>query len=605
MTEPRPLNPTRPSLVDRRSFVSSQVDGPSGLVEKLLEESRRPPNDPDFYWRADSSEWGSLRNHLPSDWASLIPHGSPSWVWSVNDPWLLYGEMIERAWLEHINSSNLQELPKSSRLERRVNARRKKVAKAWAPPEAHRVRFCGSPLPQEYVDNAICSGSLPAETLDNVLLTVGEDEKGNRSASFRGIARCGAVWMCPECSAKIRHERAVELGYGLDNFFMRRLGKVTALFETYTISHNKNTPLAAEKAAITKALSSVNNRRAVVTFRRDHAFLGSVSCWDETWGAANGWHLHVHKITFFDCDLTDDDIDAYTRSLKDIYGEQVKKCGMTCNDLRGVVVERVENGNLARYVTKAMGLPNNYDAAAELTRTDKKRGREGRFTPFEFLDHPDDPRFKALWVEHVRAMKGARCCSWSRGLREKLGVGPDVDVLELMERDARKDVYVFAEIPRELYALTWFYAPSNLIRAQELAEQNDPEGVAAAFGCRDFLRIRRNGHVTIRLLPDEDTLRHFEKVGTPLDMLRPHWNEHKFKEDKFQPNRGTLYVPDVGDYRALPDKLEDGVWRDNHHQRARVKKMPVFATLDEYRAHRQAEKAADPLVINEEEDAED
>jgi len=77
------------------------------------------------------------------------------------------------------------------------------------------------------------------------------------------------------------------------------------------------------------------------------------------------------------------------------------------------------------YFTKSGWSPEG--AGFEMTGQQFKRGREGSRTAFELLNgvmrgSADD---LALWNEYERAMKGKRAMTWSRHLRDRLGVGSE------------------------------------------------------------------------------------------------------------------------------------------------------------------------------------
>jgi hypothetical protein len=84
-----------------------------------------------------------------------------------------------------------------------------------------------------------------------------------------------------------------------------------------------------------------------------------------------------------------------------------------------IIPERAEDReNAARYLAK-LGL--------ELTAISQKMGPEGHYTSWDIARRAatGDARFVELWKEHGRAMRGARQLTWSRGLRELLGLRPE------------------------------------------------------------------------------------------------------------------------------------------------------------------------------------
>ncbi|HXK19925.1 MAG TPA: hypothetical protein VNG33_19075 [Polyangiaceae bacterium] len=97
---------------------------------------------------------------------------------------------------------------------------------------------------------------------------------------------------------------------------------------------------------------------------------------------------------------------------------------------RGVRAELVDNGTerLADYLAK-LGL--------EVTGIASKTSAEGHFSSWDIAREAAKGRYKfvALWKEHGAVMKGARQLTWSRGLRDALGLEPERSDEELAEEN--------------------------------------------------------------------------------------------------------------------------------------------------------------------------
>jgi hypothetical protein len=105
----------------------------------------------------------------------------------------------------------------------------------------------------------------------------------------------------------------------------------------------------------------------------------------------------------------------------------------------GVRVVRVSSmgdaGNVAAYVSKVEGL------AHEMVRLDRKSARGKGFAPFELLRLAacGDGYGRARWEEFEVGSRGRRALTFSKGLRDRLGMGAELvdDELSDPSREAR------------------------------------------------------------------------------------------------------------------------------------------------------------------------
>lgn len=108
--------------------------------------------------------------------------------------------------------------------------------------------------------------------------------------------------------------------------------------------------------------------------------------------------------------------------------------------------------------------------ASELVRSDVKTTRiVGNRTPFELLDATDETS-RALWCEYVEATRGRRAITWSRHLRDKLGMDAERTDEEIIEDTEPAPLLV--GIPREVYDIRRS-EPHWIARVLEAAETLD------------------------------------------------------------------------------------------------------------------------------------
>ena len=111
---------------------------------------------------------------------------------------------------------------------------------------------------------------------------------------WSGVARCGSVWACPVCSAKIRHERTLEVEAGMRRWLSE---DNSVVFFTLTMPHDFGEPCRALMDTISQAFSSVFSGRPYKRDRDRFGIVHSFRAWDATHGK-NGWHPHIHGALF-------------------------------------------------------------------------------------------------------------------------------------------------------------------------------------------------------------------------------------------------------------------------------------------------------------------
>lgn len=141
-----------------------------------------------------------------------------------------------------------------------------------------------------------------------------------------GLMRCGRVWLCPVCSAAIRHGRAAEITKGVVSW-LKSGGQ--AYLVTFTARHAASDRLAglmdaiqgtrADKATETKRRPGAyqrlitggtwagrpdridddddeETRAKKLGIRHRIGYAGMIRATEVTVGQANGWHPHIHAI---------------------------------------------------------------------------------------------------------------------------------------------------------------------------------------------------------------------------------------------------------------------------------------------------------------------
>lgn len=266
-------------------------------------------------------------------------------------------------------------------------------------------------------------------------------------AHYSGLVTCGSLWACPTCSAKIEAERGDELAAALRAW--NATGGTVALL-TLTMRHDRGQGLAELWDALSDAWRAASGaaRGRVQTEMREAGVAGWVRKVEVTYGA-NGWHVHVHAFLFIEPDAP--------RRLPEL-GGAVFEAWSRRLQARGLAAPIANSGgldlrevNLREALSEAAGYlaKGTYDAALsndptpqqfatdqakraarELTGQASKQARGGNRTPFGILADlgtfglADD---FAAWREWEAASLGRRGMTWSKGMRDRLGLDQERD----------------------------------------------------------------------------------------------------------------------------------------------------------------------------------
>lgn len=324
-------------------------------------------------------------------------------------------------------------------------------------------------------------------------------QTGAGHAVTLGLMRCGRIWLCPVCSASIRHKRAEEITKAVVDWIDQG---GTAYLVTGTVRHglaDKLTTLmdalqgtrpdpasgvkrkaGAYQRMITGAAWAGDARKKANTegIRGRLGYVGMIRATEVNVGTENGWHPHIHAIVFVGGRTAGTKADrkvvevfepsesaihewmdhfrsVWTRALTQIDPafKPSDEHGMDFKPLRTAQDAR----DLGRYIAKDQDGKN---PALELARGDLKRGRHENMTPFQLLERighisggalADDAEgrgslkwCRARWHEYEEATAGRRAIEWTRYLRQLLGLtggdGEEDDLDLLHEADAEDEL---------------------------------------------------------------------------------------------------------------------------------------------------------------------
>lgn len=243
-----------------------------------------------------------------------------------------------------------------------------------------------------------------------------------KSAGFGGLERCGRIWLCPECSAKIRLRRGEEIAEAMSRWLGNGGG---AYFWTVAIPHEYGDKLEVVFGVLADLIGRVKAGRRWQNEKKRFGIVGDIKAVEVTIGF-NGWHPHAHILIITDRVLEFEEWCTWAASLDRRVGHTLVKLGWNPGlpGIRSTFMPVDKGKGLAAYVTKVQekGLGN------EIARADLKSGRKGGRTPFQLLGDfaetglVDDLE---LWWEYEQATIGRSAIRWSKGLRAILL--PDVE----------------------------------------------------------------------------------------------------------------------------------------------------------------------------------
>jgi len=255
--------------------------------------------------------------------------------------------------------------------------------------------------------------------------TVGVRADGN-SVGYAGLATCGSVWSCPVCNSRIQNVRRLEIGVALANLHANGGG---AGFGAITVRHNSGQSLLQTVNVLTYGIARIARDKTVAALRAEMGYIGRVQALEVTHGA-HGWHPHRHPLVMFSAPPDPGALaELHLAEFRAFAAGVIRKGYESPLDLAQVMmpVQLGSDDVLSDYFTKSSYTAEG--AGWELTSSQSKSGRKKTSrTPWQLLESArttGDMDDLELWNEYELAMKGRRALTFSRGLRDLLGIGKE------------------------------------------------------------------------------------------------------------------------------------------------------------------------------------
>jgi len=190
---------------------------------------------------------------------------------------------------------------------------------------------------------------------------------------YGGLLVCSSVWLCPVCAAKITERRGKTIQGAIDQHISG--GGDLALL-TFTFPHDRSQALDFLLKRFKAAENGFQKTRAVLDIKKKYGFFEPIKSLEITYGTANGWHPHSHQLWFFDKLVN---IQTLKRELFPHWVKYCIKRGLPAPSFQhGLDV--IRGNNSGDYVAK-MG----WSVAKEVSKGHTKKGKKGRFAPFDLL----------------------------------------------------------------------------------------------------------------------------------------------------------------------------------------------------------------------------
>lgn len=271
-------------------------------------------------------------------------------------------------------------------------------------------------------------------------------------SSLTGLNRCGNIWTCPVCAAKVAESRRAELSAAL----VAHLSNGGAAYlVTLTFPHEADHPIAELLERFTNARQRLQNSRTWKRVMEEAGRLGSVASLEVTISQENGWHPHLHLLVFAkeqafaEGDPKNDQGDLISPAiieLKHAWVNILLKTGLGDQKKLHHMLDHafnVRGGNQAAEYIAKYGRDERWGQSSEMTRHYAKQGGAGQrdgldhFTPFQLLAWAGngDEWSTRKFIEYSEAIEGKRAVTWSPGLKKSLGVNSDLTDEEIAALD--------------------------------------------------------------------------------------------------------------------------------------------------------------------------
>lgn len=257
------------------------------------------------------------------------------------------------------------------------------------------------------------------------------------TVSVSGAMRCGNLWGCPFCAAKVMRLRSDQIA---EIFAHHQAAGGYVLMVTYTAAHSLADPLTRLMTGFKAAQARLGRDWSYRRLAAER--VGLVVATEITYGTSHGWHVHQHQCWFMAARQVVD-CDDYARRLFPLWRRVCEREGLATREwsvatprrpARRVGVDIRLAWDASEYLTK-FDRERTWSLSAEMTagRLKTSAGKQDSFTPWEILEDAilrgRDSQAAKLWLEYLRATKGKYVISLigCRDLLKAFGLPTSID----------------------------------------------------------------------------------------------------------------------------------------------------------------------------------
>lgn len=352
--------------------------------------------------------------------------------------------------------------------------------------------------------------------------------KGNTEKfHFVGVKFCASPFFCLSCARSIYAKRRSEL---VSLFEYCRSQKHSFFFVTLTHPHTNSQTLQETMSVLGEMRRKLRVGSPWKRFKDRYGVYGIVTATEITRSDRAGWHPHFHMV--FVCDrpeITPEEIQEIQSFLSRQWSNLAVRYGLVSEEVkrqehlsRGVMVQAGTDKAQFRYLGKFDCDESNesltdHKKAFEMASADSKSGRNfDSMTHWEVsaLAHSGHPKFKALWFDFMKSMKGRPAVQWSHGLKALAGLKdiPDEDIVQ-----GKKATEVYQVTRSDYQKINKQKAHCEVLEACESEAKGGESAVALVKRQFDVDLIPSESDSTE--VPDDDDIEEYDEYGDWLECV--------------------------------------------------------------------------------------
>lgn len=243
-----------------------------------------------------------------------------------------------------------------------------------------------------------------------------------QTAHWVYVRACGSPFFCIGCAQRIYAVRRAELTRLFD--YCREKGH-SFFFATFTHPHTNQQTLQETMAALAIMRRKLRAGAPWKRFTEKYGIFGAVVTLEVTYSEYAGWHPHFHMaFAAARPGFTSEEATSIQQFLTERWNNLCVRYGLITDEIKrqqhlihGVRVQVGTDQAQLNYLAKTEV----WEMASTTTKTPK---RTASLSPWEISRRAQagDPKYKSLWFDYMKAMKGRVAVQWGHGLKALVGI---------------------------------------------------------------------------------------------------------------------------------------------------------------------------------------